>query len=95
MSIVRRTRGKNGINESKLYDEMSHSEIQKKASNIRNFMAGYVGGKKIADKLSDDDVVKIADLKDELAKIKNLYTNPVNAEIDYILKKYRIKNPWK
>ena len=61
-----------------------------KANLIRNNMPGYVGAK-FAKKASDEDLIAMADLKDEHAKIYNRYLKDINDKISKLQKKYNIK----
>ena len=62
----------------------------KKADTIRKSMPGYVGPK-FAKKASDEDILAMADLKDEKAKIYNRYLKDVMGKISKLQKKYNIK----
>ena len=62
----------------------------KKADTIRKSMPGYVGPK-FAKKASDEDILAMADLKDEKAKIYNRYLKDIMAKISKLQKKYSIK----
>jgi len=66
------------------------AESDSKADLLRTNMPGYVGPK-FAKKASDDDLLKMADLKDKLAKLHNQHTKPVEDEIAKLQKKYNIK----
>lgn len=62
----------------------------KKANTIRKSMPGYVGPK-FAKKASDEDILAMADLKDEKAEIYNRYLKDVMGKISKLQKKYNIK----
>ena len=62
----------------------------KKADTIRKSMPGYVGPK-FAKKASDEDILAMADLKDEKAEIYNRYLKDVMGKISKLQKKYNIK----
>ena len=62
----------------------------KKADTIRKSMPGYVGPK-FAKKASDEDILAMADLKDEKAKIYNRYLKDIMGKISKLQKKYNIK----
>ena len=62
----------------------------KKANLLRTNMPGYVGTK-FAKKASDEDILAMADLKDEKAKIYNRYLKDVMGKISKLQKKYNIK----
>ena len=62
----------------------------KKANLLRNSMPGYVGPK-FAKKASDEDLLAMADLKDEHARIYNRYLKDINDKISKLQKKYNIK----
>ena len=72
------------------YDESVNEVDTKKANLLRNNMPGYVGPK-FAKKASDEDLLAMADLKDEHAKIYNRYLKDINDKISKLQKKYRIK----
>lgn len=76
-------------------DDMSTNESvnevdTKKANLLRTNMPGYVGPK-FAKKASDEDLIKMADLKDEKAKIYNRYLKDIMGKISKLQKKYNIK----
>ena len=76
-----------------MYDVMDESvnEIDtKKANLLRTNMPGYVGPK-FAKKASDEDILAMADLKDQKARIYNRYVKVVDDAIAKLQKKYRIK----
>jgi len=62
----------------------------KKADMIRKSMPGFVGPE-FAKKASDEDILAMADLKDQHAKIYNRYMKDINDKISKLQKKYRIK----
>lgn len=62
----------------------------KKANTIRKSMPGYVGPE-FAKKASDEDILAMADLKDEKAKIYNRYLKDVMGKISNLQKKYNVK----
>lgn len=62
----------------------------KKADTIRKSMPGYVGTK-FAKKASDEDILTMADLKDQKAEIYNRYVKIVDDAIAKLQKKYNIK----
>ena len=73
------------------FDESVVNEVDtKKADQIRKAMPGYVGPK-FAKKASDEDILAMADLKDEKAKIYNRYLKDIMAKISKLQKKYRIE----
>jgi hypothetical protein len=73
------------------FDESAVNEVDtKKADQIRKVMPGYVGPK-FAKKASDEDILAMADLKDEKAKIYNRYLKDIMAKISKLQKKYRIE----
>ena len=73
------------------FDESAVNEVDtKKADQIRKVMPGYVGPK-FAKKASDEDILAMADLKDEKAKIYNRYLKDIMAKISKLQKKYSIK----
>lgn len=80
------------IMREKVISEMeSVNEVDtKKADMIRKSMPGFVGPK-FANKASDEDILAMADLKDEHAKIYNRYMKDINDKISKLQKKYRIK----
>jgi hypothetical protein len=73
-----------GVNES------IDAEDAKQATMIRKSAAGYVGPK-FAKKASDEDILAMADLKDEKAKIYNRYLKDIMSKISKLQKKYNIK----
>ena len=73
------------------FDESAVNEVDtKKADQIRKAMPGYVGPK-FAKKASDEDILAMADLKDEKAKIYNRYLKDIMGKISKLQKKYRIE----
>ena len=62
----------------------------KKANLLRKNMPGYVGPK-FAKKASDEDLLAMADLKDEKAQLYNRYLKDVMSKISKLQKKYNIK----
>ena len=50
---------------------METAESNKKANHIRQSCAGYVGGKAIADKATNAQILDLADLQDEHAELYN------------------------
>lgn len=60
-----------------------------KADTIRKSMPGYVGPK-FAKKASDEDILAMADLKDEKAKIHNRYMKAIDDKIKKLQKKYKV-----
>lgn len=58
------------LNEGKRHSDMSKEEISKKANLLKNNMPGYIGTD-FAKVASEDDLVKMADLKDDGADIQN------------------------
>jgi hypothetical protein len=77
-----------GVNE--ISDRSSIRYIAMKADTIRKSMPGYVGPK-FAKKASDEDILAMADLKDEKADIYNRYLKGIMAKISKLQKKYSIK----
>jgi len=71
-------------------NELINEVDTKKADTIRKSMPGYVGPK-FAKKASDEDILAMADLKDEKAKIYNRYLKDIMAKISKLQKKYSIK----
>ena len=81
----------NGYEEKGKKKNESVNEIDtKKANLLRTNMPGYVGPK-FAKKASDEDILAMADLKDQKAKIYNRYVKVVDDAIAKLQKKYRIK----
>jgi len=62
----------------------------KKAELIKKSMPGFVG-QDFAKKASNEDILAMADLKDELAAIHNTYVLPVNKKVNDLRKKYKLK----
>lgn len=58
---------------------------------IRQSMSGYVGPK-FAKKASDEDIMKMVDLKNKVAKIHNSEIVPIQKQIDALYKQYKIKS---
>ena len=86
--IVREIMREKAISEM---NEVSINEVDtKKANQIRKAAAGYVGPK-FAKKASDEDILVMADLKDEKAKIYNRYLKDIMGKISKLQKKYNIK----
>ena len=81
--------GKNLNDLKPLYESLNEVDT-KKADTIRKSMPGYVGPK-FAKKASDEDILAMADLKDEKAKIYNRYLKDVMGKISKLQKKYNIK----
>jgi hypothetical protein len=82
---------KNGVDDlSEGVNESINEVDTKKANQIRKAAAGYVGPK-FAKKASDEDILAMADLKDEKAKIYNRYLKDVMSKISKLQKKYNIK----
>jgi hypothetical protein len=82
---------KNGVDDlSEGVNELVNEVDTKKADTIRKSMPGYVGPK-FAKKASDEDILAMADLKDEKAKIYNRYLKDIMAKISKLQKKYSIK----
>jgi len=82
---------KNGVDDlSEGVNESINEVDTKKANQIRKAAAGYVGPK-FAKKASDEDILAMADLKDEKAKIYNRYLKDIMAKISKLQKKYSIK----
>ena len=76
---------------SKGFKMESVNEVDtKKANLLRNNMPGYVGPK-FAKKASDEDLLAMADLKDEKAQLYNKYLKDVMSKISKLQKKYNIK----
>jgi len=82
------------IMREKVISEMNESVINevdtKKANQIRKAGAGYVGPK-FAKKASDEDILLMADLKDEKASLYNRYLKDIMGKISKLQKKYNIK----
>ena len=70
-------------------NELSDKDT-KKANLLRTNMPGYIGTK-FAKKASDEDILAMAKLKDQKAKIYNRYVKVVDDAITKLQKKYRIK----
>ena len=82
---------KQGIDDlSEGVNELVNEVDTKKADTIRKSMPGYVGPK-FAKKASDEDILAMADLKDEKAKIYNRYLKDIMSKISKLQKKYNIK----
>ena len=62
----------------------------KKAEQIRKAASGYVGPK-FAKKASDEDILAMADLKDEKASLYNRHLKDIMGKISKLQKKYNIK----
>ena len=71
-------------------DESVNEVDTKKANLLRKNMPGYVGPK-FAKKASDEDLLAMADLKDEKAQLYNRYLKDVMSKISKLQKKYNIK----
>ena len=61
-----------------------------KTDKLRGSMQGYVGSD-FAKKADDADLEKMADLKDELAKIHNSKVKPIVDQMSSLRKKYKLK----
>lgn len=61
------------------------------ADQIRQSMSGFVGPK-FAKKASDEDIMKMVDLKDKIAKLQNTHISPIQKQIDALYKQYKIKS---
>lgn len=86
--IVREIMREKAISEM---NEVSINEVDtKKANQIRKAAAGYVGPK-FAKKASDEDILVMADLKDEKASLYNRYLKDIMGKISKLQKKYNIK----
>ena len=86
--IVREIMREKAISEM---NEVSINEVDtKKANQIRKAAAGYVGPK-FAKKASDEDILLMADLKDEKASLYNRYLKDIMGKISKLQKKYNIK----
>ena len=86
--IVREIMREKAISEM---NEVSINEVDtKKADTIRKSMPGYVGPK-FAKKASDEDILLMADLKDEKASLYNRYLKDIMGKISKLQKKYNIK----
>lgn len=70
-------------------DELSDADARK-VKTIRTSMQGYVG-KKFASKASDEDILKMVYLNDELANIHNAKIKPLKDQINILRKKYKLK----
>jgi len=82
---------KNGVDDlSEGVNESINEVDTKKANQIRKAAAGYVGPK-FAKKASDEDILAMADLKDEKAKIYNRYLKDIMSKISKLQSKYNIK----
>ena len=82
---------KDGKEESTDDKESVKEEIDtKKANQIRKAAAGYVGPK-FAKKASDEDILAMADLKDEKASLYNRHLKDIMGKISKLQKKYNIK----
>lgn len=66
------------------------SDIDKKLKALKGSVIGHIG-KDFAKKASDGDIIKMSDLKDELAAIHNQHIKPVTDQIDSLRKKYKLK----
>ena len=82
------------INKRGLFNPFKNESVNevdtKKANQIRKAAAGYVGPK-FAKKASDEDILAMADLKDEKAKIYNRYLKDIMSKISKLQSKYNIK----
>jgi hypothetical protein len=86
--IVREIMREKAISEM---NEVSINEVDtNKANQIRKAAAGYVGPK-FAKKASDEDILVMADLKDEKASLYNRYLKDIMGKISKLQKKYNIK----
>jgi nucleoid-associated protein YgaU len=82
---------KDGKEESTDDKESVKEEIDtKKANQIRKAASGYVGPK-FAKKASDEDILAMADLKDEKASLYNRHLKDIMGKISKLQKKYNIK----
>lgn len=79
---------KTTIDDLELMPESVVNEASK-ADTIRKSMPGYVGPK-FAKKASDEDILAMADLKDEKAKIHNRYMKSIDDKIKKLQKKYKV-----
>ena len=70
-------------------NEVSEKD-RKKIDFLRKTAPGYIGPK-FAKKASDEDILAMADLKDQKARIYNRYVKVVDDAIAKLQKKYRIK----
>lgn len=61
------------------------------ADQIRQSMSGFVGPK-FAKTASDEDIMKMVDLKDKIAKHHNTHILPIQKQIDALYKQYKIKS---
>ena len=79
------------IMKEKVTSELSINEVDtKKAEQIRKAASGYVGPK-FAKKASDEDILAMADLKDEKASLYNRHLKDIMGKISKLQKKYNIK----
>ena len=79
----------NGKYEDSIIESVNEVDT-KKANILRKNMPGYVGPK-FAKKASDEDLLAMADLKDEKAQLYNRYLKDVMSKISKLQKKYNIK----
>lgn len=77
------------INATQVNEGLSPAD-EKKAEAIKKSMMGYVGAD-FAKKATNEDIIAMADLKDELAQIHNTKIKPVNDKINKLRKKYKLK----
>jgi hypothetical protein len=83
---------KNGVDDlSEGVNESVNEVDTKKANLLRTNMPGYVGTK-FAKKASDEDLIKMADLKTQKAKIHNKDIVPLLQAQDKLYKSYKIKS---
>jgi|TARA_B110000467_G_C18129773_1_gene372660 hypothetical protein len=75
---------------SELTEESINEVDTKKAEQIRKAASGYVGPK-FAKKASDEDILAMADLKDEKASLYNRHLKDIMGKISKLQKKYNIK----
>ena len=82
------------VNKRGLFNPFKNESVNevdsKKANLLRKNMPGYVGPK-FAKKASDEDLLAMADLKDEKAQLYNRYLKDVMSKISKLQKKYNIK----
>ena len=72
-------------------DIVSEKIDYKKANLLRTNMPGYVGSD-FAKKATDEDLLKMANLRDEYAKVFNQSISPIIKSINDLRKKYKLNS---
>lgn len=71
---------------NKKIDEYLNEASMSKAEQVRKFAPGYIGGDDVAEKATDEEILKLVELLDKKADLYNRHIAPIVIQVEKIQK---------